>query len=144
MKKNDICRVLGFILSFQLKLSHLLITILIFGALSCGKKNKEVIAESKYDKSALQFAASYLGKGSIVDVNKDSTYYLCTIISDQQMTFAVLSYERELILPKQRIRGTVKWQTAESLIVQEHPGVIENKSSQPSDYTRIIDLKKKN
>ena len=92
-------------------------------------------------KEAFTFAKSFLETNGEVIPNEDSTYFLCRMIDENFTTFGVTSLEQTVIYPKERIRGRVRWHANDKLAITRDPGILEDRRSEPSELTRIVELK---
>lgn len=107
---------------------------------SCTKKNSDTIVPSNNSADAMIYASQYFGPKTKVTPSQDGTLLLCEAYDKASLKFAVLDMNKKVILDTRKIIGSVAWHTNASLIVEELPGIIQDKSGEPEDYTRIIEL----
>lgn len=133
------------ILSIVLLCGILLLTIAIS---SCSKQKQVVLKEEpsikEIQNEALLFARTTLGPTAKVTPNQSSTYFLVTRVEEPRTTFLVTDRTNNIVYKKKSINGTVKWISNTSLVYQDLPRVMEDRSSKPSDFNQIIELKESN
>jgi len=73
--------------------------------------------------------------------NDGKTLFLCFSKSEPVTSFIVTDLNGNIIHAREVIRGQIRWQDAESLLVTDSPGVIEDPTSKVEPSSRIIFLK---
>ena len=123
-----------------------LILISLFLWIAC-KNSQSASSEKKQFEKVLTKAYTELGSPITVEKNPEGNYILCIKESKENPTnkeFLVIKKEtNEIILPKSKIKGVVKWHSDTFLKVIEYPGHIEDPSSKPEDNAYYIEIKEK-
>jgi hypothetical protein len=84
--------------------------------------------------------SNYLGSDTKSLWNADKSLILCVRKEGGHLDFAVLTPEGQIVHKKERIIGEVRWHSVSQLWVKDLPRVLPDKSSDQTDFTRIIQL----
>ena len=129
---------------FNLSLKQILVIIFLFGVITllvnCSNKNTANLGNEQEGDQA-KLIADILGPGSKILANQSNTLFLGLHIKDSFTHFVVVDTEENIILSKDKVRGSVTWNDDYSLKVHHQPGVLEDKTSNPEEQIEIIQLK---
>ena len=116
--------------------------ILVLPVVACTSQKTANMKNQQSWKDVVEYASSILESKPEIHPNGDSSLVLCLTHREPITWYVVLNRQSEIIAEKSSVRGKVSWYSESSIQIMEEPGVIEDKSSKPSDHMRIIELKK--